>query len=301
MSITSGTYQTYTMIGQREDLTDVITNISPMETWFTTNSGSVNVTARYHEWQTDALVAAAANAQIEGDEATATAITPTVRAGNYTQILRKVFIISDTADVVDKAGRDSEVSYQTQKQLKELARDIEYALVINSATASGASATARTLKGVLGWIATNTSSATATGLDITETLLNDNLQLIWAAGGHPKNVLVGAYNKRKISAFTTNTKFTNADDKTLTAAVDVYESDFGMLAIRLHFQLNTTSPGTIVILGDMGLWKKGWLRKVKTEKLARIGAATRIMIEGELTLESRQEAGSGKIVSTKSS
>jgi hypothetical protein len=215
MAITSGTYQTYTMIGQREDLTDVITNIAPVDTWFTSNTGNVSVTARYHEWQTDTLAAAAANAQVEGDEATATAITPTARLGNYTQILRKVFIISDTADVVDKAGRDTEVGYQTQKQLTELARDIEYALVINSATASGASATARTLKGVLGFIATNTSSATATGLDITEALLNDNLQLIWAAGGKPKNVLVGGYNKRKISAFTTNTKFTMRTTKRL--------------------------------------------------------------------------------------
>lgn len=301
MGVPTDTYQTYTMIGMREDLTDVITNISPMETWVTTNTGNVNVTARYHEWQTDALAAAAANAQIEGDDATNVAITPTVRAGNYTQIVRKVFQVTDTADVVDKAGRESEISYQTQMKLKELARDIEYALVINSATASGASGTARTLKGVLGWIATNTSSASATGLDITEALLNDNLQLIWAAGGKPKNVLVGAYNKRKISAFTTNTRNSEADAKKVTAAIDIYESDFGVLALRLHHQLNTTQAGTIIILGDMSLWKKGWLRKVKTEKLARTGASTKIMIEGELTLESRQEKGSGKIVSTKSS
>lgn len=301
MTVPTNTYQTYTMIGMREDLTDVITNIDPMDTWFTSNSGNTSVTSRYHEWQTDALAAAAANAQIEGDDASAAAVTPTVRAGNYTQIVRKVFQITDTADVVDKAGRDSEISYQTQKNLKELARDIEYALIINSATASGASGTARQMKGVLGWIATNTSSASATGLDITETIFNDNLQLIWAAGGKPKNVLVGAYNKRKISAFTTNTRFTEADEKKLTTAVDIYESDFGVLAIRLHFQLHTTQPGTIIILGDMNLWKKGWLRKAKSEKLARTGDSTKIMIEGELTLESRQEKGSGKIVQTKSS
>ena len=301
MAIVDSTFTTYEAIGQREDLTDIITNIDPVDTWFTTTSGTSKATARYHEWQTDALAAAAANAQIEGDQAAATAVTATTRAGNYTQILRKTFSITDTADMVDKAGRESEISYQTQKNLKELARDIEYALVINSATASGVSGTARQLKGVLGWIATNTSSATATGLDLTEALLNTNLQAIWAAGGKPQHMLVGGYVKKVIDAFTTNTRFIQADASKLVASVGVYQSSFGTLQLHLHHQLNTTQPGTAVILGDMSLWSKAWLRKAKSEKLARTGASTMIMIEGELTLESRQEKGSGKIVQIKSS
>ena len=296
MSIPTNAYTTYESIGQREDLIDVITNISPMDTWFTSNSGTARATGRFHEWQTDALAAAAANATIEGDEAAASAITPSERAGNYTQILRKTFQITDTADMVDKAGRDSELGYQTQKNLKELARDIEYALIINSASASGASGTARQMKGVLGYIATNNTTGTGTGDEVlTEAMLNDNLQLIWAQGGQPSNVLCGAFQKRKISNFTTNTRNMNATEEKLVRSVDVYQSDFGILAIRLHHQINTTVAGTMVILGDMSLWKKAWLRPVKQQELARTGASTKMMIEAELTLESRQEKGSGKI------
>ena len=296
MAIPANTFSTYAAIGMREDLIDVIENISPMDTWITSNIGSGKCSARYHEWQRDALAASAANAVIEGDDATTVAIPPTTREGNYTQILRKVFQITDTEEVVDKAGRGSEVGYQTAMKIKELAKDIEYALLINASAVSGATGTARQLKGILGWIATNVTTGTGTGTEVlTESMLNDNLALIWAQGGKPQNVLVGQFNKRKISAFTTNTRDVSADEKKLTSAVDIYQSDFGTIAIRLHHELNTTAAGTLVVLGDMGLWKKAWLRPVKKDELARTGASRKFMIEAELTLESRAEAGSGKI------
>src|SRR3990172_486721 len=126
MAVPTDTFQTYQAKGIREDLIDVITNISPVDTWFTSNSGTARAINTFHEWQTDVLAAAAANTVIEGDDAANVAIVPTVRTGNYTQILRKVFQITDTQEAVKKAGRDSEISYQTQKALKELAKDIEY-------------------------------------------------------------------------------------------------------------------------------------------------------------------------------
>jgi len=296
MAIPANTFSTYAAVGMREDLIDVIENISPMDTWITSNIGSGKCSARYHEWQRDALAASAANAVIEGDDATTVAIPPTTREGNYTQILRKVFQITDTEEVVDKAGRGSEVGYQTAMKIKELAKDIEYALLINASAVSGATGTARQLKGILGWIATNVTTGTGTGTEaLTESMLNDNLALVWAQGGKPQNVLVGQFNKRKISAFTTNTRDVSADEKKLTSAVDIYQSDFGTIAIRLHHELNTTAAGTLVVLGDMGLWKKAWLRPVKKDELARTGASRKFMIEAELTLESRAEAGSGKI------
>lgn len=301
--IASGTFTTYDAVGNREDLNDVIANISPMDTWFFSTIGNGGAAkARYVEWQTDALGAAAENAVYEGGDAPAsTAITATTRVGNYCQILRKVFQITNTQDEVDKAGRSSEVSYQTTKHLKEFARDVEYALLINSASASGATGTARKMLGVIGWIATNTASATATGLALTEVLLNSTLQTIWAAGGKPHNVLVGGYVKRTIDAFTTNTRYATADSQSLVAAVDIYKSSFGALAIRLHHQLNTSAAGTVIIFGDMDLWKKRFLRNTKTEELAKTGDSRKFMITAELTLESRQEAGSGMIIANKSS
>jgi hypothetical protein len=201
MALPTNTFTTYESIGNREDLIDVITNISPIDTWVTSNSGSGRATARLHEWQTDSLAAAAENITIEGDDASTTAITATTRVSNFTQILRKVFQVTDTQDVINKAGRDTESAYQTTKNLKELARDIEYALVINSASASGASGTARKMLGIEGWITTNVTTGTATGNEaLTESMLNDNLQLIWAQGGFPSNILCGAFQKRQIDS-----------------------------------------------------------------------------------------------------
>ena len=118
------TQTTYLTTGNREDLADMISNISPTETWFTSNSGSVDAKQRYHEWQTDVLDTPAANAFGEGADATAVAVTATSRLGNYTQILRKTFMISDTQEVTNAAGRKSEIAYQTEKKIRSLANDI---------------------------------------------------------------------------------------------------------------------------------------------------------------------------------
>lgn len=297
MSVPSNTFQVFQAIGDREDLIDVITNIAPVDTWFTSTTKSTRATGVFHEWSTDTLAAAAANAQIEGDDASSTAVVATVRTGNYCQIARKVWRVSDTQEAVNKAGRGSEIDYQKMKSMRELARDIEYALLINASTASGASATARQMKGVIGWIATNLTTGTATtnNIPLTETILNANLQLIWAQGGFPSTALVGAFQKRTISGFSVNTREVNATDGVVQRAVDVYKSDFGPIKIQLHQQINTTAPEKVVIFGDMSLWVKAWLRPVNAEEMARTGSSRQFMAEAELTLESRQEKGSGLI------
>ena len=295
MATPTGLFQTYQSIGNREDLIDIITNISPMDTWFTSNTGSTRAISTYHEWQIDTLAAAAANAQIEGNNATSTTITPTTRTGNYTQILWKVFQISETQRAVVAAGRNDEVDYQTMRKSKELARDIEYALLLNTSSASGASATARQLNGVLGWITSNVTTVSATTVALTEAIYNQNLAAIWAAGGYPTVTLVGAYQKQKISGFTSNVRRIEAEEKKLVNSVDVYESDFGMIMVRLHHLLNDNNPGYVVNLGVMELWVKAWLRPVNRIELAKTGSSDQYKIEAELTLESRNQAGSGMI------
>jgi hypothetical protein len=301
MAILTNAWESYSAIGNREDLIDVVTNISPVEAWFTSNTGSVRATNKYHEWTTDALAAAGSNTNYEGNVITASAQTATSRKGNYTQILTKAFAVSDSEEATTAAGGSNHIDYLTAKNMKMLANDIEYALVINSSSASGATGTARQMGGILAFIATNYSTgATGTGTgSLTETMFNDCLQKIWEQGGYPATALTGAFNKRKISAWTTNTREVAADAKKLTAAVDIYQSDFGVIAIRLHQILNTVnkaaSNGTIIILGDMDLWKKAWLKPVKKEELARTSLSRLFVISAELTLEARQEKGAGKV------
>jgi hypothetical protein len=289
------TFQTYQSIGNREDLTDILTNIAPMDTWFTSTSGTASAKGTYHEWQTDTLASAAANAKIEGAAASDGTVSPTTRLGNYTQILEKCFKISKTEEAIDKAGRKSEIAYQTEKHMKELARDIEYALLINANSAVGASATARTLKGVIGFITTNVETGTGTASVITDDILNDALEKVWDDGGKPSTILVGSKAKRQISSLATTYRQINDGSKDMTNAVDVYNSDFGAVAIRLHHIINVSAPGTAIVFGDMGLWAKAWLRGVKRQQEPFAGDADLFTVRCELTLEAKQEAGSGKM------
>lgn len=300
MAAGTGTFQTYQAIGIREDLIDTITNISPSENWFTKNSGmGRKATATYHEWQTDVLPTATSNAHVEGEVASAAAITPTVRTGNYTQILVQDFSVTDTNESVNAAGRPSEIAYQKAKYTKALANDLEYAFIVNSASVSGASGTARQLKGVLGWIATNvTTATTATSASaISETDFNATLNLIYAQGGQePYTALCGMVQKKAISAFTgNNTRFNEIEKAKIQSTVNVYEADAGKVIIKKHRVLNASpNLGTVIFLGDMDLWQKSWLRQKGWEMMARVGAYQHWHLESEVTLESRQEKGAGK-------
>jgi hypothetical protein len=298
-NVPANTYTTYDTAGMREDLIDVITNISPTDAWCLSNFGTTKATGRYHEWLTDVLDTPGDNIQAEGDDYAATAITPPVRAGNYCQTLAKIFRISNAEEAVNKAGRTSEIAYQTTNKLKALSKDIEYMLIINTASASGASGTGRRSKGLAGWISTNSATAgqgTASASALTETILNDCLQMIWAQGGDPQHVLCGAFQKRKIDSFSTNTRQIMAEDKTIVAAVDVYKSSFGNLAVHLSTQMNTSLASTIYVLGDLNLWKKAWLRPIEKKEMGITGSSRKFYVEAELCLECRQEKGSGKII-----
>src|SRR3990172_8041912 len=143
MTVPTATFQVFTAIGNREDLENLIYNISPTETPFMSMAGRGNAKAVFHEWQTDALTAAVAtNAAIEGDDATNITVTPTIRVGNYAQIAQKAFGISGTQEAVDHAGRNSEIAYQLVKFGKTLKRDMESQLTQNKASNAGGAGSA---------------------------------------------------------------------------------------------------------------------------------------------------------------
>src|SRR5262244_674954 len=138
MSQPTNTFDSYHSIGNKDDLSEVIYNISPTQTPFLSMAQRLKATNTFHEWQTDSLAAAAQNAVIEGDDATLDVISPTQRVGNYTQISDKTVVVSGTQEAVDKAGRKSELSYQIAKRSKELKRDMEFILTGNQASVAAA-------------------------------------------------------------------------------------------------------------------------------------------------------------------
>lgn len=311
MTVPTGTVQTYAAIGRREDLTDMIWDISPTDTPFTSGIGrGARATQTKHEWQTDALAAAAVdNAGIEGDDAPDPVFAATARLANYTQIFRKTVIVSRTQRRVNTAGRADELAYQLTKKSRELRRDIEAGLTQNVAGAVGDASTARTAGSLEAWIATNTdinsgdggkdggwdgtkavaaTDATKTRA-FTEAILKTLILGAYNSGGNPTVLMVGPAQKQVVSAFDGNaTRFVPMEREQLYAAFDVYHSDFGAInVVPNRFSRNRTA-----LLLDMELWAIAFLDPIQQEVLAKTGDADKRFLVGELTLESRNEAGS---------
>ncbi|HUW46351.1 MAG TPA: DUF5309 family protein, partial [Dehalococcoidia bacterium] len=171
MTQPTGTFDSYDMEGIREDLSDIIYDVSPEDTPFYSKCKKTTAKNTLHEWQTDALRDSGDNAHVEGDDTVADTRTPTVRLGNYTQIFKNAVVIPDTDSGLDKAGRAREMGYQVLKTAKEQKLDIERALFLNNAKAVGSSTVARELAGVPTWVITNTdlsdgTLATGDGTDV---------------------------------------------------------------------------------------------------------------------------------------
>lgn len=298
MSVPTGTFQTYQAVGNREDLIELIVNISPVDTPVLSMTESVKASNTLHEWQTQALKTPTAVARIEGDDANIKTITPSVRLGNYTQIIDNAFIVSDTQAAVTSAGRASEESFQTDLAMKELANDIEYAYVVNSATAAGASATARQLKGLAGWVVTNISSATANRA-LTSTILDALLKTVWLAGGKPDVILTGGSQKL---AFTNTTNFPGMT-RNITAdrtngyflAVDVYQGGIGGELKLVTSTVMGNKLDAQVFCLQMDKFRKAWLRPIKKTQLGKTGDGVKFQIVSESTLESLNEKASGVV------
>jgi hypothetical protein len=313
MTVPSGTFQTYTAVGRREDLTDVIHDVSPTDTPFLSLIGKGKASQKNHEWQTDALAAAdGTNKVIEGDDAANDTATPTVRLGNYTQLMDKTIQIASSNEVGDKAGRASEMSYQLMKRSKELKRDMEARLTGNYASVAGAAGTARECAGFEAWIQSNasrgaTGSSTAftggiqaaatdgTQRAFTEALLQDVLQQCWEEGGEPSVVMTGGFNKKAASAFagiaTQYRENSGAKAATILAAADVYVSDFG--TVRIVANRFSRSRSALVV--DPGMWKLCYYQPFKTEDLAKTGHSSRKLLSVEFTLEACNEKSSGVV------
>lgn len=317
MTVPTNTVTSHSTIGNREDLTDMIYDISPTETPFMNGVARGQAKAVYHEWQTDVLEAAAANRSIEGDDPTAKTFAATTRIGNYCQISQKTVIVSGTASAIDQAGRADELAYQVAKRGKELKRDMEFALTQNQASSAGGAGTARSLASLESWLATNkttagvsASGATTPGFSsgvvaaptdastngaFVKAGLDAVIKECWTQGGDPTVIMVGPHNRTVVSGFTgISTLETRADggsDVTLVGAVDFYKSNFGILkVVPNRFQRDDTA-----FVLDMDYWSVAFLRPMKLNPLAKTGDSEKRQMLCEYTLVSKNEAASGKI------
>jgi hypothetical protein len=307
MAIVTGTYQTYTSIGRREDLSNTIYNISPSDVPFMSMIGRSKATNTLAEWQTDSLSAASNNAQVEGDSYTFATVAPTVRLGNYTQISTKTVVISGSQQASNNAGRDSEMSLQLAKNSKSLKRDMETALTGKVAKAVGSASAARTLGGLETWTSTNVSrgsgspsgsgaGAGAAPVDagtkraFTETILKAVIQSTYSSGGDPSVLMVGPFNKGVVSGFTGRASARQMiGESKIQAAADLYASDFGDLkVIPNRFQREQSA-----FVLDPEYWSVAYFRDFKQEDVAKTSDATKKALLVEYSLIAKNEAASG--------
>ena len=297
MTIVANTFTTFDAKGIREDLSNVITNIAPEETPYMSNIGRESISNSLFEYQSDTLASAAANKQLEGDDVTSfDAVVATVRLQNYAQISRKTIVLSATEEVVNKAGRRSELAYQIAKRGSELKRDQEFTMLNGAVAAAGNTTTARGTASLGAYVKTNvdmqtnganpsyTTLPTSARTDgnvrtFTETILKNVIQQVWTAGGTPKMLMTGPVNKQRVSGFSgiASSRFNidgGARPATLVGAVDIYVSDFGNVqVIANRFQRERDAW---VIDPDMA--KMTTLRPYQQVELAKTGDAEKRML-----------------------
>lgn len=317
------TTTTYGQVGVREDLSDSIWNIAPTDTPYSSmmQKGKKTIN-RVIEWQTDTLADADGSiAVVEGADATNRTFTATVRLKNHMQLMDRAIIISDSADAVTAAGRDTETGYQVMKRTKELKRHQEARLSGNWASDDGSALTARQCAGFEAWITTNDSRKSATASTqggysngivsaatdgsstrtFTETLLKGRIKACWDQGGEDSIILLGSFAKQTLSAFSgVATKYNIVDKNTnsneIVGAVDLYASDFGVKkAVPSRFVATSSARGASTprsVLGiDFKLWSLHFLQPFSVGPLARVGHAERKLLKMEFSQASRNEKG----------
>lgn len=323
MAIVTNTFTSYSDNRKRETLSDLISLIDPDETPFYSMVGTEKVDGKHPEWNLDSLATpSTSNARVEGDVYSYSALTATTRVGNYTQNSFKEFIVSETEEVISKAGPKSEFNRQKAKKGVELRTDMEVTLLSNQASVAGASGTAPLLGGLRAWLATNddlggsgasggfsaglvTAATNGTQRSFTKTLLDNNIQTIYQAGGNPTTIMGSPYLKRVFSTFMADANvalnrrtLSGNGQATITAAADEYVSDFGVLSFvpnRQMARVGATLARNLYILTPDKI-KVGVLRPIQEDAdVAKTSDAKPGVLKVEYTLLVKNEAASGVI------
>jgi Family of unknown function (DUF5309) len=306
MSVPTNTLQTYQSTNNAEDVTDIVMNISPVDTPLLTMAKKTQAEATYTQWPIESLSAVdSANANIEGDDATVDASTTPTLVGNYTQLMDKVASVTTTQNAIKKYGVKNEMAKQMAKKSKELKRDMETTMLLNQVRVVGAAGTAQKMRGLPGWLTSNDSrgaggadgSAAAAATDGTQRAFTEALfkavvvTCITNADDLPSVVMAGPANRANLSSQLSgnSTRFYDIKDGTLNASISVYRSDYGPLKLVMNrfqrerdmFFLNPAFIGVRT------------LEPMQTVDLARTGLTEKKQLWTNFTLEVSNEAAHG--------
>jgi hypothetical protein len=292
----------YDVATNRESLADAIYSISPVDTPFMSAVPRAKASAVLHEWSTDEIDATnPSNARLEGDALSRAESTGPARQTNYCQISSRDATVTGTQRATNPAGIDDMMAYQMSKKSLALRKDMEAILLGNQGQVAGDATTARKLRSFNAWIAGNGSrgasgadstAATAAADDatagdirtLTEEMLKDAVKDAYDDGGEPTLVLVGSFNKQKVSTFEGRaSQQTIVANKTILGAASLYASDFGDLKVVP----NRTQRGRDAFVVDPDKVAVAFLRAFEPQELGRVGDAVTRDIISEYTLEMR--------------
>lgn len=318
MAIPTNTFSTFSAIGNREDLTDAIFNIDPVDTPFASSIARVEATGVLHENQTDELESATNVGHVEGDDVTADTATPTVRLTNPTQIFRKAVSVTRTQRTVLSAGRRDEYAYQLAKKGKELKRNIEVGLTSARGKTTGLIDTARYLGGVETWLTKangsvhlgstattpglgatvldgTTVAITAGGSDLLKGHVDDVIASLWTNGSDANVIMTGVTGKKVLSEMdgiaTLYREVPKGQEGNIIGGADLYVSNFGEYVVVP----NRFSRDRSFLFLDYEFWAIAELDPIQVVPLAKTGDSDRAFMVCELTLECRNPKASAKI------
>jgi hypothetical protein len=317
MAAVANTFLSTSAVGNREELSDVVSRITPQDTPIYSMIGKGSCKSVHPEWETDDLAAPAENIQPEGNDYDFDAITPPERMGNYTQIMRKTWIISGTQEVVDEAGNVQKRRYQKLKKGVEIKKDVELAIVTNNASVAGAT---REFGGLPSWIETNVNREaggsnggfnSGTGLTVaatngsqrafTKVILDDVMKQGYEEGANFRHFVCSPYVKSVFVTFMSDTNVASfryavegGKGNSIVANADVYEGPFGKIMVHPNRVMTTAATARNGFFIDTEFLKFLWLRKIQEDKdVAKTGDADKGVIIGEGTLKVSNEKGLG--------
>ena len=292
MATITGVAKTYDLVGKKEEVEDIIYDISPTDTPFLSSIGTSKAKATVHQWQQDKLDSPAANKVVEGAAAGTAAATDTVMKSANTQIFKKVVEVSGTAQAIGLYGRADELARLVAKKGKELKRDIEYAMVgANQTGTAGDGTTARELTSAQKQIAAATTNTNGTNRAFSETILLDVMQKVFTAGGMPNQLQVTPSHSLIVAGFAAASGRSRdfGMQKKVVNAVDLYVSPFGEVAVVPNRFLDANSA----LVLDTEYWSRAVLRPMQTISLAKDGDSDKRMMVTELTLVCENDEASG--------
>jgi len=320
MAALANTFTTQDAVGNREELSNIVSRVAPEDTPIYSMIPKVEAKSIHPEWEVDDLGTPADNAQAEGDEFVFDAIQPMKRMGDYTQIFRKTFVMSATQDRVDNAGRAEQVKRNSVKKGVEIRKDVEYSILANTASAAG---TTRRSGGLPTWIESNAERGTgganggydtATGLtqaatdgaqrDLTKALLDDVIQQAYVNGANTRYFVVSPKVKKQFVGFMSDANVASfryaverSGQNTIVSNADIYESPHGKVTVvpnRVMAVSAALARNGFLIDPDYLQW--AWLRRIQPVKnLAKTGDSKKYVILGEGCLKPLNEKGLGVI------